>query len=238
MLLPSCHIPLLCSQFVSTPLVQKKPGTPQAYPVLYLLHGGGDSDESWSTVGLATTILDNLIANHKAVPMIVVMPAGHVTHEMRQFDPDKMGLDAFNDDFINDILPYVESHYRVTATRDARALAGLSMGGIQTLNIGLTHQALFSSLGVFSSGRFPSAREKFVAAHGAELDSADKQGLRLFWVGARKQDIAHANCLVMIDLLKAHGFKPEYHESFGYHSWSTWQQYISEYLPRLFQPAG
>jgi enterochelin esterase family protein len=220
---------------VYTPPGYEQGGT-TTYPVLYLLHGGGDSDASWSTVGLATTILDNLIAAHKAVPMIVVMPAGHVTHEMRQFNPDKMGLDAFNDDFIDDIVPYVESHYRVTAGRSTRALAGLSMGGIQTLNIGLTHLKMFSSLGVFSSGWFPSAREKFVTAHGAELASSDKNGLQLLWVGAGKQDIAHENCLVMVDLLRTHGFKPEYHESFGYHSWSTWQQYISEYLPRIFQP--
>lgn len=120
----------------------------------------------------------------------------------------------------------------------SRALAGLSMGGIQTLNIGLTHLSMFSSLGVFSSGWFPSAREKFVDARAAELDSPDKQGLQLFWVGAGKDYIAHENCLVMLDLLEAHGFKPEYHKSFGYHSWSTWQQYISEYLTRLFQPAA
>lgn len=109
------------------------------------------------------------------------------------------------------------------------------MGGIQTLNIGLTHLRLFSSLGVFSSGWFPSAREKFVAAHLTDLDSPDKQGLSLLWVGAGKHDIAHENSLAMLELLKAHGFKPEYHESFGYHTWSTWQKYISDYLPRLFQ---
>lgn len=211
-------------------------GTGQNYPVLYLLHGGGDSDASWSTVGLANTILDNLIAERKAVPMIIVMPAGHVTRTMQRFDPDKMGQDAFNDDFLNDIIPYVESHYRVEATRQGRAIAGLSMGGIQALDIGLTHLKMFSAMGIFSSGWFPSAREKFIAVHGADLDSSDKQGLRLLWIGAGKQDIAHDNCLAMVDLLKSRGFNPEYHETFGYHAWSTWQQYLTEFMPRLFQP--
>jgi enterochelin esterase-like enzyme len=211
-------------------------GTGQNYPVLYLLHGGGDSDASWSTVGLATTILDNLIAERKAVPMIVVMPAGHVTRTMQRFDPDRMGQDSFNDDFVNDIIPYVEGHYRVAATREGRAIAGLSMGGVQTLNIGLTHLKMFSAMGVFSSGWFPSAREKFIAAHGTDLDSPDKQGMRLLWIGVGKLDIAHDNSQLMVDLLKSRGFKPEYHESFGYHSWSTWQQYLTEFMPRLFQP--
>src|SRR5579871_1917119 len=110
------------------------------YPVFYLLHGASDSDSSWSTVGRAGFILDNLIAARKAVPMIVVMPAGHVG----RFGPGAGGgidrqVNAFTDDFVNDVKPYVDAHYRTRTDRASRAIAGLSMGGAQTLEIGLAH---------------------------------------------------------------------------------------------------
>ena len=129
----------------------------EKYPVLYLLHGAGDSDDSWTSVGRANFILDNLIAAKKAKPMIVVMPAGHTgpfsfIMATATAKDDRIGNGKFDDDFLKDILPYIETHYRVQADRPNRAIAGLSMGGSQTLNIAVSRPKDFSSIGVFSSG--------------------------------------------------------------------------------------
>lgn len=206
------------------------------YPVLYLLHGGGDSDDSWSTVGRAGIILDNLLAANKSRPMIVVMPAGHVSRAFRTFNPNEMGKDKFNDDLLSDVIPYVEKNYRVAADRPHRAIAGLSMGGVQTLNIGLPHLDRFAYIGVFSSGWFPPAREEFVRQYGAILDDANlKKGLKLLWIAHGKTDIARENSLKMIELLEQRGFKPVWHESEGGHTWTNWRDYLNEFAPLLFQ---
>ncbi|MGC2301004.1 MAG: alpha/beta hydrolase-fold protein [Acidobacteriaceae bacterium] len=113
-------------------------------PVLYLLHGGGDSDDSWPTVGRAGAILDNLIASGKAVPMLIVMPAGHISTEFHLRPSARMGHDAFNDDLVKVVLPYIDAQYRTVADRDHRAIAGLSMGGLQALNIALDSSADFA----------------------------------------------------------------------------------------------
>ena len=127
------------------------------YPVFYLLHGAGDSDDAWSSVGRAGFILDNLIADEKAKPMIVVMPAGHTRKQPagggggRTSSPDAPERE-FVSDFITDVLPYVEKNYRVKTDRASRAIAGLSMGGNQTLQIGIPHLDKFAYIGVYSSG--------------------------------------------------------------------------------------
>ena len=121
------------------------------YPVFYLLHGASDSDASWSTVGRAGFILDNLIAAGKAKPMVVVMPAGHTA----QFTwGQRLPVDEFSPDFTNDIRPYVEKHYRVLTDAKNRAIAGLSMGGAQTLNIAFDKLDEYAYIGVYSSGIF------------------------------------------------------------------------------------
>jgi enterochelin esterase family protein len=134
------------------------------YPVLYLLHGAGDVDSSWSMVGRAGVILDNLIAANKAKPMIVVMPAGHVNGAGSAIGgpPAAVGArgnpgigagpDPFVSDFVTDLMPYVEKTYRVLTDRQSRAIAGLSMGGSQTLNIAIPYLEKFAYIGVFSSG--------------------------------------------------------------------------------------
>jgi enterochelin esterase-like enzyme len=134
------------------------------YPVFYLLHGAGDCDDSWSSVGRAGFILDNLIAAGKAEPMLVVMPAGHTTQAVggrgpapaaaAGAPPRPMFDDDFVEDFVNDIMPYAESHYRIQADRAHRAIAGLSMGGGQTLYISIPHLEKFAYIGVYSSGLF------------------------------------------------------------------------------------
>src|SRR5436309_721980 len=184
------------------------------YPVFYLLHGAGDVDDSWSSVGRAGIILDNLIAASKAKPMIVVMPAGHVTGAGAALgappapaaQPPAPGAarrpDPFVSDFVTDLMSYVEKNYRVQTDRQSRAIAGLSMGGSQTLNIAIPNLEKFAYIGVFSSGLLEGVRrggppaasaparpvgEAWGKLHLAELDNAaNKRGLHLFWFGTGK----------------------------------------------------
>ncbi len=206
------------------------------YPVFYLLHGAGDSDHSWSTVGHAGFILDNLIAAGRARPMIVVMPAGHTTKTFVFGDPKGLDTALFEKDFLEDVMPLVESRYRVRAGRQHRAIAGLSMGGMQTLNIALTNLSKFAYIGVFSSGLFAQFREPFEKRHAAQLDNAQaKKGLKVFWFATGKQDFLLRETHATVEMLKRHGFSPDYRETGGAHSWENWRDYLNEFAPKLFR---
>jgi enterochelin esterase family protein len=205
-------------------------------PVLYLLHGGGDSDDSWSTVGRAGAILDNLIAAGKALPMIIVMPAGHISTEFRLTPGVRMGHDAFNDDLTRVVLPWVDTHYRTIADRDHRALAGLSMGGLQTLNIALDNSQDFAWIGVFSSGWFPNNQKEEEDTDIAQFKSGGKP-FKLFWVNAGKYDIALQNSHATVALLKKAGIQVDEHESPGFHAWNNWRDYLNTFAPLLFRTA-
>jgi enterochelin esterase family protein len=206
------------------------------YPVFYLLHGAGDSDDSWSTVGHSGFILDNLIAEKKAKPMIVVMPAGHVNRNFVWGDPGSLAVGEFEKDFLKDILPLVESHYRVQADRDHRAIAGLSMGGMQSLNIAMTDPDKFAYVGVFSSGWIQGIADNAEKQFAAGLnDARAKKGLKLLWFATGKDDFLMPTTQNTIALLKKHGFQPDFHESAGGHTWQNWQAYLHEFAPKLFQ---
>lgn len=204
------------------------------YPVLYLLHGAGDSDDSWPTVGRAGAILDNLIAAHKAQPMIIVMPAGHVSRTFAFSDPSMMGHDAFIDDVINVVVPYVQQNYRTIEDRDHRAIAGLSMGGWQTLTIGISRSDLFGYVGIFSSGWFANSIQHEKETVLAQYVKAGKP-FKLFWMGAGKQDIALANAHLTADALKTGGIQPVFHDSEGFHAWNNWRDYLYLFAPQLFR---
>jgi enterochelin esterase family protein len=213
------------------------------FPVFYLLHGAGDCDEAWSSVGRAGFILDNLIAAKKAKPMIVVMPAGH-TSAMRMGGP-RPAVDEFSQDFLNDIMPYVEQHYRVYTDNKHRAMAGLSMGGGQTLNIGVPNLAKFGYLGVFSSGVFgitgggPGREQQgptFEERNQKVLDDPNlKKGLKLFWFSTGKDDFLVETSRATVAMLKKHSFDVVYKESEGAHTWLNWRDYLIEFAPQLFQ---
>ena len=241
------------------------------FPVFYLLHGAGDSDDSWSSVGRAGFILDNLIAAKKARPMIIVMPAGHTSQTTggRGAAPgDAAGgrgqaaADEFEQDFVKDIMPYVEKTYRVIADRPHRAIAGLSMGGGQTLNIAIPHLDQFTYVGVFSSGllgsfgrgRGPAPAPGAPAAapsspappaapdpaweqqHLAALDDpTTKKGLKLFWFATGSEDGLMPTTRGTVELFKKHGFTPMLKESPGGHTWANWRDYLNEFAPHLFQ---
>ena len=213
------------------------------FPVFYLLHGAGDCDEAWTSVGRAGFILDNLLASGKAKPMVVVMPAGHTS--AFRFGGPRPGVDEFAQDFLNDIMPYVEKHYRVYADRQHRAMAGLSMGGGQTLNIGIPHLDKFAYLGVYSAGIFgitgggPGGAPQgpsFEEQHKKVLDDAKlKKGLKLFWFATGKDDFLVATSRATVEMFKKHGFSAVYKETEGAHTWINWRNYLNEFAPQLFQ---
>jgi enterochelin esterase family protein len=216
------------------------------YPVFYLLHGAGDSDDSWSTVGRAGFILDNLIAARKSRPMIVVMPAGH-TRAPGNFTSE--AGDPFVNDFVSDVMPYVRNNYRVQTDRANSAIAGLSMGGGQTLNVMMSQPERFAYVGVYSSGLFfnvggrggatapsQSAQEELEKRYAQALSSPSmKKGLKLFWFSTGKDDFVLNNTVATVDFFKKHGFTPVYKESAGGHTWLNWRDYLSEFAPQLFQ---
>lgn len=232
------------------------------YPVFYLLHGSGDTDDAWTSVGRAAFIFDNLIAAKKAKAMIVVMPAGHqpgIPFGAPPSGPPSTTptVNPFTNEFITDMLPYVEKHYRTINDRQHRAIAGLSMGGSQTLDIAFTHLNMFGEIGVFSSGASlgggrgrapapgapaaapatpPPPRPDWEATHLSDLDNASlKKGTKLIWLSTGKDDNLVANTKSTVELLKKHGFEPVFIESPGAHSWFNWRNYLIEFTPQLFQ---
>jgi enterochelin esterase-like enzyme len=213
------------------------------YPVFYLLHGAFDCDDSWTSVGRAGFILDNLITGKKAKPMVVVMPAGH-TGPFR-FGGPRPAVDEFAQDFLDDIVPHVEKNYRVYTDRKSRAMAGLSMGGGQTLNIGIPHLEKFAYLGVFSSGVFgitgggpgvPPQGPGFEEQNQAVLDDAKlKKGLKLVWFATGKDDFLVETSRATVAMLKRHHFDVVYQETDGAHTWINWRNYLNEFAPQLFR---
>jgi enterochelin esterase-like enzyme len=227
----------------------------ETYPVFYLLHGAGDCDDSWTTVGRAGFILDNLIASKRAKPMIVVMPAGH-TPPMPgppEGGDDSRPRDAFSEDFINDIMPYVEANYRTIPEGGNRAIAGLSIGGMQTLNIAFSDLNQFSYIGVFSSGIFgmsprtpakkeapkPSPKAPSMEWEQQNLSVLDdpglKKNLKLLWFATGSEDFLVETTRNSVEMLKKHGFSPVYKESDGGHTWINWRDYLNEFAPQLFR---
>jgi enterochelin esterase family protein len=220
------------------------------FPVFYLLHGASDSDGSWSSVGRAGFILDNLIGAKKAKPMVVVMPAGHTGSFSFGGRGDGLtrAVDEFVEEFETDILPYAESHYRIYADQKHRAVAGLSMGGAQTLNIAARNLDKFGYIGVYSSGVFgitggnrgrtnavpagPSWEER----HKQALDNPKlKKGVKLVWFATGKDDFLITTTRATVDMLKKHNFSVTFNETPGAHTWMVWRQYLNEFAPQLFQ---
>ena len=208
------------------------------YPVLYLLHGGGDNDTGWYAIGRANVILDNLLAQGKAKPMVVVMPFGHAAPlDMKDIAGSLARNNAaFSDDLLKDIIPYVEKNLRVDTSRDGRAMAGLSMGGAETLYVGLSNLDMFSYLGVFSAGIF-SGEQEFEKRHQQVLESPDtNQRLKLFWIACGTKDLlAYPGAKKLAGVLDRHGIKYELRESDGGHTWINWRDYLNEFVPKLFR---
>ncbi|MFC1489742.1 esterase [Candidatus Latescibacterota bacterium] len=197
--------------------------TQATYPVLYLLHGAGDNERGWSTVGRSNVILDNLIAEGKAVPMIIVMPDGH--------PPTIEGIaDSFGADLIKEIIPFVEANYRVKKDSKNRALAGLSMGGFETMEVGIKNLDRFNWIGVFSAGINPSYKD----THGKYLGAMNEK-LDLFWVGIGKTDFLWERNENLLALMRENDVKLISRTSEGGHTWKNWRLYLFEFSQLLFK---
>jgi enterochelin esterase family protein len=227
--------------------VYTPPGYDQSkdrYPVFYLLHGGGDEDSGWSTIGRAGFILDNLLAQQKARPMIVVMPNGSMPRPanaaLGRPAAGAAGAAAFRnrftDELLKDIVPHVEKNFRVLKGAENRALAGLSMGGGQTLGVVTTHPDQFAYVGVWSAGAFGGAAN-FEKQNATFLDSAEKvnKTVKLFSISVGDKDFTFAGSKDLSEILNKHGIKNEIHISGGGHTWINWRHYLNDFAPKLFR---
>ena len=234
------------------------------YPVLYLLHGGGGDEDAWTTMGRATIIMDNLIAAGKAVPMIVVMPNGNAKQSVSQGygygpipSPQQVVAPAPNpvlgapnrqtagmppipyagsypESLVKDVIPFVEKTYRVVPDKAHRAIAGLSMGGSQTIMATNNNPDTFAYIGVFSSGVTNADDPTFLA----QLDEIKKDGVQFYWTGSGDIDQAHDRTVALEAALKAKGFPTSYKMIPGRHYWFLWRDFLGDYASLLFKPAG
>ena len=201
-------------------------------PVLYLIHGGGDNDSSWPTVGAAGWILDNLLAAGKIVPMIVVMPNGTITDVPNEVPP-------FADDMFTDIIPFVEANYRVIAKPEARAVAGLSMGGMETMEVVFRKPDMFRYAWVLSSSLQPGQDPAAEAARldvAANVDKINKTYKAFVFTQGGPTDIAYQNCINTRNALQELGLRFDYMENAqAGHSWTTWRADLTTFAPTLFR---
>jgi enterochelin esterase family protein len=199
------------------------------YPVLYLFHGSNDTAAGWTDVGRANYILDNLIAQKKAVPMVVVMPWGHATPFGGPGDNNKL----FEQFLLEEVMPTVEKTYRVLPGRENRAIVGLSMGGGQSLQIGLSHLDLFSHVGAFSAPVPGGMETRFKSL----LDNPDdtNKKLSLLWFACGRQDGLFARSKQLDDTLTAHNIRHTFAPSEGLHNFAVWRLYLGQIAPLLFK---
>ncbi len=221
------------------------------YPVFYLLHGGGDEDSGWSTIGRAGFILDNLIAAKKAVPMLVVMPNGSLpppkdmparpapgetpSAEFRAA-MEKM-QNRFTDELRKEVIPAVEKTFRVQAGRENRALAGLSMGGGQTLRVLVTHPEEFAYVGIWSAGIFGGNAEAWEKQNEDFLAEKGKANgaIKRLEIVVGDQDFAQPGSKALAEILKKRGIDHDLRITGGGHTWINWRHYLNELAPKLFR---
>jgi enterochelin esterase-like enzyme len=205
----------------------------EKYPVLYLLHGGGEDERGWTMQGKTDLILDNLIAEKKAQPMIAVMLDGNTGTPGfgEQF------LRSFEAELKHSVIPFVEKNYRAKTESKSRALAGLSMGGLQTLYAGIYNPELFSHLGVFSSGWLPNQKTISDRQYDYMKKNADELNDKVtLWIAmGGKEDIAYENCRVMLSKFKELNIKYTYQEYPGGHTWPVWRNNLYMFAPLLFK---
>jgi enterochelin esterase-like enzyme len=207
----------------------------ERYPVLYILHGGGEDETGWAMQGRTNFILDNLIAEKKAVPMVVVMPDANMSAPAF----DETGLKQFESEMKQAVIPFTEHNFRVKADPGCRAMAGLSMGGIHTLYTGVRNYPLFGYLGVFSSGWIVPRQQAIADGQYAFLQqhaTAVNDSVKVFWFSeGGKEDIAYANGQKMLAKLDELGIRHSYYEYPGGHTWPVWRNDLYHFAQLLFK---
>lgn len=216
----------------------------QKYPVLYLLHGYSDEDSAWTEMGKANVILDNLIAQGKAKPMIVVMPLGYGDMDMIRRGwiawQDKelvvRNFRLFDEALYKEIMPRVNAEYPILSDREDHAIAGLSMGGAETLLVGLNHTNNFAWIGAFSAGGLGSTG--FAALFPAVTPQTAPRidaGMRLLWISVGTEDGLLEPNRALIAWLREQGVAPRAVETPGMHAWMVWRENLVHFAPLLFQ---
>jgi enterochelin esterase-like enzyme len=213
--------------------------TNDKYPVLYILHGGGEDETGWATQGKTDLILDNLIADKKARPMLVVMPDANIGMGGFSSDGVESSLKMFEREMKQVIIPFVEKNYRAETDANSRALAGLSLGGLHTLYTGFDNTNLFSYLGIFSSGWILPMLDKTANAQYSFIKSNEttiSKNLKSVWISVGgKEDIAYKNCQSMLAKFDEMGIQYKYSEYPGGHTWPVWRNNLYNFAQVLFK---
>ena len=215
------------------------PHSKKKYPVLYLLHGYSDDASGWTAVGRANIILDNLISQGKAKPMLIVMPLGYGAPEivsrtgptLRDQDLRKRNYDNFREALFTEVMPQVEKEYRVSTDRDDRAIAGLSMGGAESLFVGLNALDRFAWIGSFSAGGLSQDFNELFP----KLDAKANSRIRLLWVACGTEDHLIDFNRKFREWLKSKDIQHVDIETPGMHTWMVWRGNLSNFAPLLFQ---
>ncbi len=217
------------------------------YPVLYLLHGGFNDEETWSSMGRLNVIMDNLIAQGKAIPMIVVMPNGNPDQAAVSFESYPFTLPSGKDDnspafnmmnglfeisIVKDIIPFIEANYRVPANRENRAIIGYSMGGGQTFRITSDYPDVFGYIGLFGPAIFPQPPETDM-----KMEALKEADPILYWIGCGVEDnlCYEGTTEILLPMLKKFNISFLYNETTGGHNWFNWRIYLTECVPLLFK---
>jgi enterochelin esterase family protein len=208
----------------------------KTYPVLYLLHGSGDDETYWSRVGRANFIMDNLLAEAKAKPALIVMPFGHVSRDAGAGRTKGGGGVAFMEkDLLENVVPLVEKEYRTAKDANHRAIAGLSMGGNQALTIGLNNVSRFAYIAGFSSGGMGANAANTFSKLLAEPDKANRE-IKLLWIGCGEDDSLFGGNQGFSKLLTTRNIKHDWEATPNYgHVWTLWRVYLRDLLPKLFK---
>jgi enterochelin esterase-like enzyme len=223
------------------------------YPVFYLLHGAGGDEDAWTNMGRTAQIMDNLIAQGKAKPMIVVMTNGNANQAGAQNEVPPVQIQGdqsiasytrlagkFEEHLVKDVVPFVEKNYRTLTGKDNRAIAGLSMGGAHTQTITNNNPGMFSYIGVYSMGIMNMGPQNQDAAkleeeRNGKLIKLKDSGYKLYWVACGKDDFVYKSVIALRSSLDKAGLKYTYRESTGGHTWANWRIYLSEFAPMLFR---
>jgi enterochelin esterase family protein len=237
--------------YIYTPAGYEKSN--RKYPVFYLLHGAGGDEDAWTNMGRAAQIMDNLIAQGKAKPMIVVMTNGNANQSGAQNEVtdapvqgDQMAAyqrltGKFESHLVKDLIPFIEKNYKVTTGQDNRAIAGLSMGGMHTQTITNDNPKMFSYIGVFSMGimsfgqQNPEEAARLDKERETKIAALKNSGYKLYWIGCGKDDFVYQGVIKLRSTLDKQDFKYIYRESTGGHTWANWRIYLSEFAPQLFK---